>query len=162
LHHPGQRPRERAGGNPLVGSLVLLQPDRFSSCAPDAAYFDRKTLGIICTLFRAKLYVDYNLRRKGKKFLATLPLITLIPKMSPLDFLSYGGGKSNWQRGELLNACLPSKKRLLGLNYFQVQGLVSVTRYSMLSCMAMLLTAPAAQAIHQPELMPSPKRLLAL
>jgi phosphotransferase system glucose/maltose/N-acetylglucosamine-specific IIC component len=114
----------------------------------DAAYFDRKTLGIIRNLFGAKAYVDYNVRRKGKKFLATLP------------FLWWW--KEQLAKRGAIERSIAILKRWYGLKYFQVQGLVSVTRYAVLTCMAMLLTALAAQAIHRPELMRSPKRLLAL
>ena len=137
----------------VVGVILLLAVWFFynltvSIVRADAAYFDRKTVWIIRFLFGAKAYVDYNLRRRGKKFLATLPFI-------------WWWKEQLAKRGaiERLFAIL---KRWYGLKYFQVRGLANVTRYALLTCMAMLLTAQAAQAINRPELMRSPKRLLAL
>jgi len=137
----------------VPGVLLLLAVWLFYNLSvrivrADAAYFDRKTIWVIRVLFGAKAYVDYNLRGKGKKFLATLPFIW-------------------WWKGQLaergaIERLLAILKRWYGLKYFQVQGLTAVTRYALLTCMAMLLTAQAAQAIGRPELMRSPKRLLAL
>lgn len=113
----------------------------------DAAYWTTAILAFILYGLRAWPAIDYNLRRLGKKFIASL------------EFLAW------WQRQRDKRAdierCLGILKRWYGLKAFYVQGLENVMRHALLTCLAMLLTALAAQEFGCPDLSRSPRRLLA-
>jgi hypothetical protein len=113
----------------------------------DAGYWTTAILAFILYGLQAWPAVDYNLRRLGKKFIATP------------EFL-------NWWRQERekradIERSFGILKRWYGLKAFYVQGLENVMRHALLTCLAMLLTALAAQEIGRPDLGRSPRRLLA-
>lgn len=114
----------------------------------DSAFFDATIKWVIETIMGAKAFIDYNLRRKGKKFLVTLPFIRAWKKES--------GKRSAIER------FFGIIKNHYGLKYFQTKGLEEVIRHSLLTCMAMLITASVANKIGKPHLMRSPKKLLTI
>jgi hypothetical protein len=113
----------------------------------DAAYWTANILHFILFWMKAWPAVDYNMRRVGKKFVASL------------EFLRWWRGQRE-KRADIERA-FAILKRWYGLKAFYVQGLESVMRHAMLTCLAMLLTALAAHVIERPDLARSPRRLLA-
>jgi hypothetical protein len=113
----------------------------------DAAYWTTAILAFILYGLQAWPAVDYNLRRLGKKFIASV------------EFLKW------WRRQRDKRAdserCLGILKRWYGLKAFYVQGLENVMRHALLTCLSMLLTALAAHETGRPDLSRSPRRLLA-
>lgn len=113
----------------------------------DAAYWTTAILAFILYGLQAWPAIDYNLRRLGKKFIASV------------EFLNW------WQREREKRADIERSfailKRWYGLKAFYVQGLENVMRHALLTCLAILLTALAAQEIGRPDLSRSPRRLLA-
>jgi hypothetical protein len=132
---------------PLLWAAKALFGFAIRVVRADAAYWTAAILAFILYGLQAWPAFDYNLRRLGKKFLATP------------EFLAW------WQREREKRAdierCLGILKRWYGLKAFYVQGLENVRRHALLTCLAMPLTALAAQEIGHPELSRSPRRLLA-
>jgi hypothetical protein len=91
--------------------------------------------------------IDYNLRRRGKRFLAT-PFFV-----------------DQWRRlrapRTAVERCFAFLKRYFGLKYFQVQGLPAVWRHVLLVHAAMLAVALIAYRSGRPDLMTSRARVLA-
>lgn len=114
----------------------------------DAAYFSKKIIFFIGKILKAKAYIDYNVRRRGKKGIATL------------EFLSY------WYRDVLnprstIERFFGIVKRYYGLNDFQQQGLSAVCQHVCLTYVSVLAVALLAVQIGREDLMRSPRRLLA-
>jgi hypothetical protein len=131
----------------LLWSVKILYGFTVRVVRADAAYWTANILRFILFWMQAWPAIDYNLRRMGKKFVASL------------EFL-------RWWRAERdkradIERTFAILKRWYGLKAFYVQGLENVMRHAMLTCLAMLLTTLAAHTIHQPELARSPRRLLA-
>lgn len=114
----------------------------------DSAFFDATIKWVIETIMGAKAFIDYNLRRKEKTFLVTLPFINA------------------WKKELGIRATIERFfgiiKNHYGLKYFQTKGLQEVIRHSLLTCMAMLITASVANKIGKPHLMRSPNKLLTI
>jgi hypothetical protein len=109
----------------LVGLLilmaaVLLYGFQVWVVYADAAYFDYRKLGFIHDILGASPAVDYNLRRKGKRFLAT--------------FFFLG----QWRRYVLgprsdIERHFAWLKRYFGLKYFQCYTFVRVSQFVLLT-----------------------------
>jgi len=113
----------------------------------DAAYFNYAFLGFVRDVLHASVNVDYNLRRQGKRFLATLFFI------------------DQWQR--LMSPCSNIErhfawmKRYFGLKYFRVQGYLAVTQFVFRVYIAALIVAFMAARCQRPELATSRLKVLA-
>ncbi|HID94787.1 MAG TPA: hypothetical protein EYP53_01845 [Candidatus Latescibacteria bacterium] len=59
---------------PLMLAVVMSYRLPIRLVWADAAYFSRDIFGFIRELLKASFAIDYNLRRKGKKYLATFLL----------------------------------------------------------------------------------------
>jgi hypothetical protein len=102
----------------------------------DAAYWTVNILRFILFWMRAWPGIDYNLRRMGNKFVASL------------EFLHWWRGQRD-KRADI-ERTFAILKRWYGLRAFYIQGLENVMRHAMLTCRAMLLTALTAHAIGRP------------
>jgi hypothetical protein len=106
----------------------------------DAAYFERRFFRIVHDILGAHPGVDYNVRRKGKRQLATLFFLgqwhrlVILPR-SPIE------RHFAWM------------KRYFGLKYFQCYSLERVTQFVLLTYSAALAVAFAAQRYQRPELL---------
>jgi hypothetical protein len=137
----------------LVGLLmlmaaVLLYSFRVWVVYADAAYFDYRMLGFIHDILGASPAVDYNLRRKGKRFLAT--------------FFFLG----QWRRYVLgprsdIERHFAWLKRYFGLKYFQCYTLVRVSQFVLLTYIVVVAVALAAKRYNRPDLVRSRCAVLA-
>jgi hypothetical protein len=105
----------------------------------DAAYFDRRMFRVIHDLLGAHPAIHYNLRKAGKKKLATL------------EFLE------QWQRlvtapRTAIERHFAWMKRYFGLKYFQCFTLLRVMQFVQLSYIATLAVALAAERYQRPDL----------
>jgi hypothetical protein len=105
----------------------------------DAAYFDRRTFRIIHDFLGAHPAVDYNLRRSGKRKIATLFFL------------------GQWRRLVIIPRSDIERhfawmKRYFGLKYFQCYSWMRVTQFVLLTYSAALAVALAAQRYQRPDL----------
>jgi hypothetical protein len=105
----------------------------------DAAYFDWRFLRIVHDFLGAHPAVDYNLRRAGKRKLATLFFL------------------GQWRRLVItprsdIERHFAWMKRYFGLKYFQCYSWLRVTQFVLLTYCATLAVALAAQRYERPEL----------
>jgi len=105
----------------------------------DAAYFDKRMFHIVHDILGAYPAIHYNLRKAGKKKLATL------------NFLE------QWQRlvtapRTAIERHFAWLKRYFGLKYFQCFTLVRVMQFVQLTYIAALTVALAAERYQRPEL----------
>jgi hypothetical protein len=113
----------------------------------DAAYFNYAFLGFVRDILHASVNVDYNLRRQGKRFLATLFFVRQWRDlMSP---------RTN------IECHLAWLKRYFGLKYFRVQGYFAVIQFVFRVCIATLIVAFIAARHQRPELATSCLQVLA-
>jgi hypothetical protein len=104
----------------------------------DSAYFDRRMFKVVHDVLHAHPAIHYNLRRAGKRKLATL------------DFLE------QWQRLVIsprtdIERHFAWMKRYFGLKYFQCFTLLRVTQFVLLTYCAALAIALAAERYQRPE-----------
>ncbi|MFQ6016041.1 MAG: transposase [Anaerolineae bacterium] len=137
---PWALPPPKGRGRPRVYSDV-------SVFLADAAYFNYTFLGFVRDVLGASPVVDYNLRRKGKRFSATLFFLQ--------QWKTAMGPRSNIER------CFAFLKRYYGLANFQVKGLEAVTRYAFQVHIAMLMVALIATRCGRSELATSRAKVLA-
>ena len=130
----------------LLGRAVALYGLRVTVVYADAGYYGYAFLGCIRRLGAIPV-VDYCLRRRGKRFLATL-------------FFA-----DQWRRLRAPRAAVERLfawlKRYFGLKYFQVQGLPNVWRYALLVHAALLAVALIAYRSGRPDLMTRRAQVLA-
>lgn len=105
----------------------------------DAAYFDRRMFRVVHDLLGAYPAIHYNLRKAGKKKLATL------------EFLE------QWQRlvtspRTAIERHFAWMKRYFGLKYFQCFTLLRVMQFVQLPYIAALAVALAAERYQRPDL----------
>lgn len=132
---------------PLFTAVVLLYHLRIRAVWADAAYFNYAFLGFVHNVLRASVNVDYNLRRQGKRFLATLFFIRQWRDlMSP---------RANIERH------FAWLKRYFGLKYFRVQGYLAVTQFVFRIYIAVLIVAFLAARHQRPDLATSRLKVLA-
>lgn len=113
----------------------------------DAAYFTKAILGYILHVLKAQPIIDFNPRKAGKKFLATLSYIAW-------------WRQSRGKRG-YIERFFALLKRYYGLNDVQVLGLQKVWRHTFEGSIAVLVVAWLAVEVGRPDLMHSKARLLA-
>ena len=132
---------------PMFAAVVLLYHLRIRAVWADAAYFNYAFLGFVRNVLHASVNVDYNLRRQGKRFLATLFFIRQWRDlMSP---------RANIERH------FAWMKRYFSLKYFRVQGYLAVTQFVFRVYIAALIVAFIAARYQRPELTTSRLRVLA-
>jgi hypothetical protein len=105
----------------------------------DAAYFDHRMFRVVHDILGAHPSVDYNLRRAGKRKLATLFFL------------------GQWRRLVIvprsdIERHFAWMKRYFGLKYFQCFTWIRVTQFVLLTYCAALAVALAAQRFERPEL----------
>lgn len=105
----------------------------------DAAYFDRRFFWVVQEILGAHPAVDYNVRRAGKRKLATLFFL------------------GQWRRlvitpRSAIERHFAWMKRYFGLKYFQCYSWLRVTQFVLLTYCAALAVALAAQRYERPEL----------
>jgi hypothetical protein len=132
---------------PMLAATVLLYRLRVLVVRADAAYFNYAFLGFIRDVLHASPCVDYNLRRKGKRFLATLFFLR--------QWRCVMGPRAHIERH------FAWLKRYLGLADFQVQGHTAVTRHVFQVYIAALIIALIATLHGRPDLITSRSRVLA-
>lgn len=114
----------------------------------DAGYFTYPIMNFIRTVLHAGFVIDYNLRRKGKTFLATLPFIR------------------HWRSALGLRAVIERHfawaKRYFGLETAHWKGLVAAWQHTALVYSVMLGVALTAHRFQRPELAGSRMKVLAI
>jgi hypothetical protein len=114
----------------------------------DAAYFDRRFFRVVCDILGAHAAVDYNLRRAGKR------------KLVDPFFLQQWRRLVIWPRGDI-ERHFAWIKRYFGLKYFQCFTFLRVYQFVLLTYIAALAVALAAQRYDRPELVRSRSMVLA-
>ena len=132
---------------PMFLAVVLLYGVHILIVRADAAYFNYAFLGFVHTVLRASVNVDYNLRRQGKRFVATLFFLR--------QWREVMGPRSNIERH------FAWLKRYFGLRYFRVQRYRAVTQFVFRVHIAVLLVAFIAVRHQRPELACSRLKVLA-
>lgn len=133
---------------PMLLASVLFFGFRVWVVYADAAYFAYRILGFIVQVLGASAAIDYNLRRRGMRFLATLFFLR------------------QWRRYVLrprqgIERHFAWAKRYFGLKYFQCWTFLRVSQYVLLTESVILGVALAAQRYGRPELRHSRVRVLA-
>ena len=128
----------------LVGWLIVLVAAllfgfRVLIVYADAAYFDRRFFWVVSDILEAHAAVDYNLRRAGKR------------KLVDPFFLQ------QWQRLVIrprtdIERHFAWVKRYFGLKYFQCFTFLRVCQFVLLTYIATLAVALAAQLYERPDL----------
>lgn len=113
----------------------------------DAAYFNYAFLAFVRDVLHASVNVDYNLRRRGKRFLADLFFLH--------QWRDLMRPRSNIERH------FAWMKRYSGLKYFRVQGYLAVTQFVFRVYIAALIAAFIAARHQRPELATSRLKVLA-
>lgn len=133
---------------PLLMLALLCYGFAFTIIRADAGYFTYPILNFIRTVLQASFMIDYNLRRRGKRFLATLFFVNqwrfhLRPRATIERHFAWA-------------------KRYFGLESARWGGLVAAYQHTALIYATMLSVALIAHRFQRPELAGSPTRVLAL
>ncbi len=130
----------------LLVSAMMLYGLRITVLYADSAYFSARFVAFVRALGIIPIS-DYQLRRLGKRFLATLFFL------------------DQWRRlrapRTAAERCFAFLKRYDGLKYFQVTGWEAVWRSARLIHTAMLAVAVIAYRLDRPDLMTSRAHVLA-
>lgn len=114
----------------------------------DAGYFSARLLYFICDTLQASVMIDYNVRRRGKHFLATLFFL------------------KQWRFHQRPRTTIERHfawaKRYFGLETARWRGLVAAYQHTALVYSVMLGVALAAHRYQRPDLAGSRTRVLAL
>lgn len=133
---------------PLLVLAVACYGFAFTIVRADAGYFTYPILHFIRTVLHASFMIDYNLRRRGKRFLATL-------------FFA-----EQWRFHLRPRAAIERHfawaKRYFGLESAHWAGLVAAYQHTALVYATMLAVALIAHRYHRPELAGSRTNVLAL
>jgi hypothetical protein len=132
---------------PLLTLAVAFYGLSFTIVRADAGYFTYPILDFIRTVLGAGFMIDYNLRRKGKRFLATRFFVNqwrfhLRPRSTIERHFAWA-------------------KRYFGLESARWAGLVAAYQHTALVYSTMLAVAILAHRFQRPELATSPTRVLA-
>lgn len=132
----------------LVVVAVLIFDLRVWVVYADAAYFDKRFFGWVHDWLGAHPAVDYNLRRAGKRKLATPFFI------------------GQWRHYVLgprsaIERHFAWAKRYFGLKYFQCYTLMRVTQFILLTYIVIVAVAVAAGRYQRPDLVRSRSLVLA-
>jgi len=138
--------------SPLAIPLLVLTVGRFGFSVKvvraDAGYFTYALLNFIRVVLKASFVVDYNLRRRGKKFLATLFFL------------------SQWRFAQRPRAAIERHfawaKRYFGLEAAHWRGWVAAYQHTALVYSVMLGVALVAHRYQRPEWSGSRAHVLAL
>jgi hypothetical protein len=133
---------------PLLTLAVAFYGLSFTIVRADAGYFTYAILNFIRTVLRASFMIDYNLRRQGKRFLATRFFVNqwrfhLRPRATIERHFAWA-------------------KRYFGLESARWAGLVAAYQHTALVYATMLAVALLAHRFQRPELATSRSRVLAL
>lgn len=133
---------------PLLVLAVVCYGFTFTIVRADAGYFTYPILNFIRTVLHASFMIDYNLRRRGKRFLATLFFADqwrfhLRPRATIERHFAWA-------------------KRYFGLESAHGAGLVAAYQHTALVYSTMLAVALIAHRYQRPELANSRSRVLAL
>lgn len=129
-------------------AAVMIYGFRVWIVYADAAYFDYRMLGFIHDVLGASPAVDYNLRRKGKRFLATLFFLD--------QWRHYVLGPRS-----AIERHFAWLKRYFGLKYFQCYTFVRVSQFVLLTYIVAVAVALAAKRYNRPDLVRSRCAVLA-
>ena len=132
---------------PLLTLAVAFYGLAFTIVRADAGYFTYPILNFIRTVLQAGFMIDYNLRRKGKRFLATRFFVNqwrfhLRPRSTIERHFAWA-------------------KRYFGLESARWAGLVAAYQHTALVYSTMLVVALLAHRYQRPELATAPTRVLA-
>jgi hypothetical protein len=133
---------------PLLSLAVAFFAFPIALVRADAAYFSYALLGYIHTVLRAGFVIDYNLRKRGKKALATLPFIR--QWRFHLKFRAVIERHFAWA------------KRYFGLEAARWKGLTAAYQHTSLVYSVMLGVALTAHRYQRPELAGSRMKVLAI
>lgn len=133
---------------PLLTLAVAFYGLAFTIVRADAGYFTYPILNFIRTVLGAGFMIDYNLRRKGKRFLATLFFVN--------QWRFHLRPRSTIERH------FAWTKRYFGLESARWAGLVAAYQHTALVYATILTVAILAHRFQRPELATSPTRVLAL
>jgi len=133
---------------PLLSLAVACFGFPIAIVRADAAYFSYHLLDYIHTVLHAGFVIDYNLRKQGKKALATLPFIR--QWRFHLKFRAVIERHFAWA------------KRYFGLEAARWKGLASAYQHTALVYSVMLGVALTAHRYQRPELAGSRMRVLAI
>jgi hypothetical protein len=133
---------------PLLILAVVCYGFAFMIVRADAGYFTYPILNFIRTVLHASFLIDYNLRRRGKRFLATRFFVNqwrfhLRPRATIERHFAWA-------------------KRYFGLESAHWAGLVAAYQHTALVYATMLAVALIAHRYQRPELAGSRTRVLAL
>jgi hypothetical protein len=133
---------------PLLTLMLVCYGDTIRLVRADAGYFTTPIMTFIRAVLGASFVIDYNLRRKGKRFLATLFFIDqwrfhLRPRSAIERHFAWA-------------------KRYFGLQSARWQGLVAAYQQTALVYSAMLGVALVAHRYQRPDLAGSRAKVLAL
>jgi Transposase DDE domain len=132
---------------PMFAAVLLLYHLRIRVVRADAAYFNYAFLGFVRDVLHASVNVDYNLRRRGKRFVADLFFLR--------QWRDLMRPRSNIERH------FAWMKHYFGLKYFRVQGYLAVTQFVFRVYIAALIVAFIAVRHQRPELATSRLKVLA-
>lgn len=132
---------------PLLKGAVALFGFKIAIFRADAAYDTYALWQYIVQVQHGIWAVDYNLRRRGKKFIAS------VAKMRA--WRAFMGPRA------LIERWFGWTKRHFALKYFQVQGREAITRHVLATYIATLLVGWIATQLKRPDLSHSPSRVLA-
>jgi hypothetical protein len=133
---------------PLLVLAVAFFGFAITIVRADAGYFTYPLLNFIRTVLHASFMIDYNLRRRGKKFLATLFFLN--------QWRFHLGPRATIERH------FAWAKRYFGLERARWSGLVAAYQHTALVYSVMLGVALVAHRYQRPELAGSRMRVLAI
>lgn len=133
---------------PLLVLAVLCFGFTFTIVRADAGYFTYPILTFIRTVLRASFMIDYNLRRQGKRFLAT-------------RFFCWQW-RFHLRPRSAVERLFARAKRYFGLESAQWSGLTAAYQHTALVYATMLAVALIAHRFQRPELALSRAHVLAL
>jgi len=105
----------------------------------DAAYFEAKMFKIIHTVLHAHAAIQYNLRRSGKRKLATLFFLEQLQRLVT-------------NPNTAIKRHFAWMKRYFGLKDFQGRTLLRTTQFVLLTSVAAVAVALAAHRYQRPDL----------
>ena len=133
---------------PLLSLMVLCFGFTIQLVRADAGYFTLPIMTFIRSVLRASFVIDYNLRRQGKRFLATLFFIDQ--------------WRFHLRPRAIIERHFAWAKRYFGLESARWQGLVAAYQHTALVYSVMLGIALVAHRYQRPDLAGSRTRVLAL
>ena len=133
---------------PLLSLAVACFGFRIAIVRADAAYFSYALLHYIRTALHAGFVIDYNLRKQGKKALATLPFIRQWRFHLKFRFV--------------IERHFAWAKRYFGLEAARWKGLTAAYQHTALVYSVMLGVALTAHRFQRPDLAGSRLRVLAI